>query len=221
MSEAQQRTLETRLRSIAGNAAIRVHAATELTGGGSEYPVTAALRHASALLNQAISGYAMLQTIALRFHDSSLIGEGNTGDIAEKHTKNYVGSVHEINRVLHNVVLWELDREGAICQCSCPSCALGVGLCAQAPRLTLSKTWSEFGPISDESAVFVHSPRLGSAAAHAGLRHGDIIVAADGQELESHFTLQGVIGGHQPGESIKLRIRRGSGELEEIKVVRP
>ena len=221
VSGAQRQTLEARLQAIAGDMALPDGAVAEFDGGGSAYPVSTALQHASAALNQAIIGYAMLRTIALRFRDSSLIGEGNTGDIAEQHTKNYVGAVHKINRTLHNVVLWEMDEEGATCSCTCPCCGLGVCMCAQGPRKTLSDAWTELGPISDEAEVFLHPPRPGSAAAHAGLVHGDVIVAVDGQELESHFTLQGVVGGHQSGETIELRVRRGSGELEDITVMRP
>ncbi len=143
MSGAQRRTLELRLQAIAGDMALPVGAVAELVGGGSDYPVTTALQQASAVLNQAIIGYAMLRTIALRFRDSSLIGEGNTGDIAEQHTKNYVAAVHKVNQILHNVVLWELDRDGASCQCTCPSCGLGICMCAQGPRRTLSDTWAE------------------------------------------------------------------------------
>jgi S1-C subfamily serine protease len=85
----------------------------------------------------------------------------------------------------------------------------------------LSDAWAELGPISDETGVFVHKPRSGSAAAEAGLNHGDVVVTADGQELDTHFILQGVVGGHQSGEAIELRVRRGTGELEDITVVRP
>lgn len=46
-------------------------------------------------------------------------------------------------------------------------------------------------------------------------------MAADGQILESHFTLQGVVGAHESGEEIVLQIRRSSGELEEVIVTRP
>jgi len=221
LSGVQRQTLSARLQTVAGDMVLPDMTAAESDVGESGYPISTALQQASAILNQAIIGYAMLRTIALRFRDSSLIGDVNTGDIAELHTKNYVGAVHKINQLLHNVVLWEMDREGAACQCTCPSCGLGVCLCAQAPRLTLSNIWAELGPISDEVGVFVHTPRSGSAAAEAGLCHGDVVVAADGQELDTHFTLQKVVGGHQSGEAMELQVRRGSGKLEEVTVVRP
>ena len=133
MSGAQRQTLEARLRTVAGDIAIPVRAVAEFAGGGGGYPVSSALRRASTALNQAIFGYAMLRTIALRFRDSPMIGEGNTGDIAEHHTCNYVGAVHKNNQMLHGVVVWEMDREGSACRCTCPCCGLGICLCAVSP----------------------------------------------------------------------------------------
>ncbi len=94
-------------------------------------------------------------------------------------------------------------------------------MCAQGPRKTLSDVWLEPGPISTESDVFVHPPRRDSAADKAGLRHGDVVLAADGQKLESHFTLQGKVSAHESGEKVVLRIRRSTGELEEISITFP
>ncbi len=221
MSGAQHQTLEARLQAVAGDIAIPDRSVAETDGGGGGYPVSSALRQASAALNQAIFGYAMLRTIALRFRDSPMIGEGNTGDIAEQHTENYIGAVHKIDQILHNVVLWEMDREGSPCLCDCPCCGLGVCLCAVSARTTLSDAWAKVGPIADEAEVFLHPPRTGSAAANAGLLSGDVIVAVDDQELQSYSTLQSAVGGHPSGEAIELRVRRGSGELEDITVVRP
>ena len=221
MSGSQRRTLNARLLAVAGDIAIPDGVVVEFDGGDSGYPVSTALRHASLILNQAIFDYAMLRTIALRFRDSHIAGERNTGDIAKQHTKNYIGAVHKINQMLHNVVLWEMDREGSTCLCTCPCCGLGVCLCAVSARTTLSDAWAEVGPIADETEVFLHPPRSGSAAANVGLHHGDVIVAVDGLELQSYSTLQSVVKEHQSGEVIELRVRRVSGELEEITVMRP
>lgn len=220
-SKTQSQTLRIRLKSIVGEVDMPISDLPKFELNVGAYPVSSALQQASAFLNHAIIGYAMLRSIALRYRDSSLIGEDNTGDIAEQHTRNYVNGVHNINQSLHNVVLWEMDMDDETCQCTCPSCGLGICMCAQGPRRTLSDAWLEPGPISTESEVFLHSPRPGSAAVNAGLHHGDSIVAADGQKLESHFTLQSVVGAHESGEDIVLEIRRNSGELEEISITRP
>ena len=221
MSGAQRQTLEARLQAVAGDIAIPDRSVAEFDDGGGGYPVSSALWQASTALNQAIIGYAMLRTIALRFRDSPVAGEGNTGDIAEQHTENYVGAVHKINQMLHTVVVWELDREASACLCTCPCCGLGVCLCALSAKKSLSDAWAKVGPIADEAEVFLQPPRSGSAAANAGLLHGDIIVAVDGQELESYSTLQSAVREHPSGEAIELRVRRGSGELEDITIVRP
>lgn len=52
----------------------------------------------------------------------------------------------------------------------------------------------------------------GSPAAAAGLRDGDIIIAADGQTLDADTTLGETIAAKRPGETIELRYRRGSEE---------
>ena len=221
ISESQLQILQARLMDIAGENDVPAYDLPEFELKIGSYPVSSALQQASAFLNYAIIGYAMLRSIALRYRDSSLIGDDNTGDIAEQHTKNYINAVHRINQSLHNVVLWEMDRNDETCQCTCPSCGLGICMCAQGPRRTLSDAWLEPGPISTESDVFLHLPKPGSAADVAGLRHGDTVVAADDQNLESHFTLQQVVGAHESGEEIVLQIRRSSGELEKISVTRP
>ena len=210
--------LQARLKPIAGDIDLPESSLPNFVSKIGNYPVSSALQCASALLNYAIVGYAMLRSIALRYRDSSLIGDDNTGDMAEQHTKNYVNAVHEINQSLHNVVLWEMDKDGETCQCTCPSCGLGICMCAQGPRRALSDIWLDPGPISNESDVFVHPSRPDGAADKAGLRHGDTVLAVDGQELESHFTLQGKVSAHESGEEVVLRVRRSAGELEEISV---
>jgi hypothetical protein len=219
ISTTHRKTLEARMAAIASETAARDAKSIELGLETREYPVSGALQQASAILNRAIIGYAMLRTVALRNRDSVLAGENNTGDIAEQHIKNYVAAVHKINQAINNVVVWEMGGDGEHCQCTCPSCGLGICLCAQAPRRTLSDAWAEVGPISTDTAVTIQEPRPDSAAAIAGLRAGDEVVSADGQQLETHFVLQGVISGHNSGESIDLRVRRQAGELEDVQII--
>ncbi len=63
-------------------------------------------------------------------------------------------------------------------------------------------------------------PRPGSNAVAAGLLSGDLIVGVDGQDIKSYGTLYEVVDGHNSGDSIELRVRRESGELTDISVVR-
>ena len=220
MAAAQFNALQLRYGEIGGSGPRSDESTPTNPEGLQDYPVTSALSHASGDINRAIAGYAILRSIALRHRDSSLIGEGNTGDLAERHMKNYVGALHRISQVLHNAVLWELDRDNSECQCTCPSCSIGICMCAQGPRRTLSDIWADAGPICNETAVYVHTPRRGSAAEVAGLRPGDTILKADGKELETHFVLQEIVGGHAHGENIELSVERVSGDIEMVTIVR-
>ncbi len=220
MAGGQRQALKARLHTVGENIAIPDRAVGE-SGDGNGYPASTALRCAYVALNEAIIGYTMLRILALRFRDSPVTGEENTAALAEQHIRNYVGAVRRISQLLHDVVVWELEREGHNCKCTCACCGLGVCICATYNRETLSNAWAEAGPIADESEVLVLPPKPGSAAADAGLQHGDVIVAADGLELESYGTLYEVADGHQSGETIELRVRRRSGELADISVVRP
>ncbi len=219
LSIAQQAGLRTRLASTGGDASV-AEEPSEVRSHMPEFPVTSALTEAAGALNQAIVGYAMLRSIALRNRDSILAGEDNTGDMAERHLGSYVHAMHRIYRVLNNAVLWELDQEHEACQCTCPSCGHGICMCSQAPRRTLSDIWSEAGPIADDISIYVHPPRPGSPAEQAGLRVGDQILEADGKALETHFVLQGVIGEHTSGDPIELRVRRASGDVESVSIIK-
>jgi S1-C subfamily serine protease len=52
------------------------------------------------------------------------------------------------------------------------------------------------------------------AAAKAGVRKGDVILAIDGREVDNAFTLRFEIGRRRAGDSVKLHIRRGQETLE-------
>jgi len=49
----------------------------------------------------------------------------------------------------------------------------------------------------------------------------DVILAAAGKEIESFGDLQSAVKKGEPGEEIRLKVRRGSDELEEVDVVHP
>jgi C-terminal processing protease CtpA/Prc len=144
--------------------------------------------------------------LAIRFRDSWAIAEdGTTAHLARQHTQNYVHAIQQIARVLHDVVVWEMDQEGLECQCTCPSCSSGICLCAAASRVTLSHAWIDDGPI----------------AVDAGLRKGDVVVGVDGKDVKPISDLQTAIREHQSGEPVQLKVRRGPDELKDVTIIRP
>lgn len=172
-------------------------------------------------LNEAIIGYTTLSIIAKRFRDSAIIGERNTTDIADQNTRGYVDAISSISRLLHDVVIAELDHEGLSCECTCACCGIGLCICATYNRETLSNAWADAGPFADEGEVLVLQPRSGSPAARAGLQQGDFIVMADGKELASYATLYEVADGHQSGETVELKVRNSNGEFTDKLVTIP
>jgi hypothetical protein len=224
MVKSQLYALHSRLQTLAESCPIPDRATEALPDvgsiGGHVYPVSTALQALYTLFNQAVIGYATLQPISHRFRESWVIADaGTAAHLARQHTQNYVRAIEKIGRVLHDVVLWELDGAGLACQCTCPSCNLGVCLCAVSSRTILHDAWSAAVPITADAGVYVHPPRQDSAAAHAGLCGGDLIVAADGHQAQPYAVLQTAIREHKPGETIQLKVRRRSGEIEEIAVV--
>jgi membrane-associated protease RseP (regulator of RpoE activity) len=226
LSKDQRQALETRLHTIAYNAPQMKDSAAGFTANGlsevGNYPVSTALQIIYTMFNQAVIGYSVLHPLSTRFLDSVLIAdEGTSYHLTRQHTQNYVQAIQQISSLLHDVVLWELDREGLECQCICPSCGVGICLCAMAGQAFLSTTWAEAGPIANDEGVYVQLPKQNSAAAKAGLRRGDVILAAGGQEIESYGDLQSAVRNGEPGEEIRLTVRRGPDELEEVAVVHP
>jgi hypothetical protein len=226
MTKGQLYALDTRLQTLAANVPIPDRTAAvrpdEESGDGNTYPVSTALQTAYILFNRALIEYAALQVLAIRFRDSWAIAEdGTTAHLARQHTQNYVHAIQQIARVLHDVVVWEMDQEGLECQCICPSCSSGICLCAAASRVTLSRAWIDDGPIAVDAGVYVQLPRKGSAAANAGLRKGDVVVGVDGKDVKPISDLQTAIREHQSGEPVQLKVRRGPDELKDVTIIRP
>ena len=193
---------------------------TRIAGSDSNNSVSFALHTVATMLNHAIFGYTMLQALAHRYLDSKTAGGENTGDVSEQHTRDYAAVVQEVNQMIQNVVLWELARAGDECRCTCPSCGLGVCLCALSSRVILNSAWAETAPAPGDG-VLVQQPKSGSAAAMAELQAGDIVLTADGQVLHAPPDLQSVVSGHQPGEDITLQVRKNGGETLDVVVTRP
>ena len=89
-------------------------------------------------MNEAIIDYTTLRILALRFRDSPVTGEENTADLADLHIRDYVGAVRKISRLIHDVVVWELEQEDHSCNCTCACCGMGVCICNVYNRETLN-----------------------------------------------------------------------------------
>jgi hypothetical protein len=187
----------------------------------AQYPTSAALMSLYSLFEQALTGYSVLMVLARRAADSTVGGVGNTDDLVQHHLRDSAAAAQKIVRLLPDIVVTELEQVGDECQCSCPSCSLGICLCAVSTRRMLGMAWTDAGPVYAPEGVSMVLPRSGSAAARAGLSKGDTVLAVDGKEIESLPMLQGAVRQHNPGEEIHLRVQRPSGEQVDICVVRP
>lgn len=119
--------------------------------------------------------------------------------------------------------MWELGAEGRECACRCPSCGLGICLCAPHGIVTINQAWRESTPAPAGPGIEVRPPRDGSPAALAGLVAGDRVVGVNGEQLATDLdtmTLQTAIKGHEPGGSVRLEVLRGSERLQ-VEVTRP
>ena len=67
----------------------------------------------------------------------------------------------------------------------------------------------------------MRQPKANSAALQAGLRQGDVILAADDQQVQTFQELQAGVRKREPGEVVRLRVKRGPGEPLEVAVTRP
>ncbi len=194
-------------------------AAAEARSEGSAQAVSRALHTLYTAVNHAAFGYAMLHAVAHRFFDSQ--AEGNTADLAEAHLRSYAAAAQEMNQMVSDAMVWELSQRGQECQCLCPSCGLGICLCASHGTNTVNQVWRETSPPAPSGGIWVQPPRGDSAAARVGLREGDRIVAVDDQEIASDLdtqSMQTAIRKHGSGEEIRLRARRAADELLEIAV---
>ena len=61
--------------------------------------------------------------------------------------------------------------------------------------------------------VRVSSVLSGSPAEAAGLQRGDIVLSVDGEETPDLVTYSEVLRGHEPGDVVHVRIRRGEAEM--------
>ncbi len=225
-TRAQRQSLESRLQSLTQEVSLSDES-TEILRSISlfqeaEYPISTALQIVYTMFQQAVIGYSVLQSYSTRFMDGPLIAdEGTSYHLARQHTQHYLYSIQQIARLIHDVVIWELDEKGLECQCTCPSCSIGICLCALAGRSFLRDSWENAGPIANDEGVYVQLPKQNSIAQKAGLHRGDVIVDVDAQEIETYRDLQKIVRETKRGEEIRLTVRHPHGATEEISIIYP
>lgn len=229
MADAHRKSLLARLSALGGKQVsepthlMALPVVSESSNSTAGNRVSRALHACSSAFTHLAFAYALLHAIAHRFFDSQ--GEGNTAEeLAEVHLRRYASAVQEINHLLSDVAVWELESTEQECRCECPSCALGICLCAPHGTITINRAWREATPSPAGPGIEIRPPRSGSAAAQAGLETGDRILQVDDQELATDLdtmTLQKAVSAHESGQPIHLEVlRRGSDKLE-VALTRP
>ena len=116
-------------------------------------------------------------------------------------------------------ILWELDKDGQECECTCPSCGLGLCVCSIASRFMLSDAWAAAKPPGAELGLEVQLPRSTSSARAAGFMKDDVVIAVDDQPVKSTAIVQKTIRDHRPNERIQFDVRR-RGDLISVNAER-
>ena len=185
------------------------------------HPVSHALGVAYTILQKAIIGYSTILPIALRAQDSWVVAdEGTTAHISRRHTQEYLSVVGQITALIHDVVIWELEEDGLVCRCTCPSCSIGICVGAISSRSLLGEAWIAARPPVAEHGVELKPPRPGSAAHVAAFLPGDAIIAIDDEKIDSLPALQRVIRDHNEGDWMEFTVRRKTGEAKVVVIHR-
>ena len=179
------------------------------------HPISNALGAVYTVVREAIIGYSAILPIALRAHDSWVMSdESTTAHISRRHTQEYLGVAGQVAALIHDVVIWELEKDGLVCGCTCPSCSIGICVGAISSRSIFSEGLIAGRPPAAEHGVELKSPRPGSAAAEAGFVQGDVIVSIDVEKIDALPTLQRVIRDRNAGDWMELTVRRKTGETK-------
>jgi len=170
--------------------------------------VAALLALAKAFTETAF-GYAVLHALAHRSYEVA------TANLADQHRRNYLKVAQAIHQAVGDVAVQELNEAGHTCRCQCPSCGPGICICW---HVHVDSDITGLGVPAE--GIVVRAPRAGSNAELAGLRHADVILTVDGREVRSYQDMLDRMRDHEPGEDVKLRVRRGTGDPQDLMLTR-
>ena len=69
-------------------------------------------------------------------------------------------------------------------------------------------------PQTDASGATLPAINPGSPAEKAGLKAGDIVLAIEGQTVDSEHPLDAMLTSYAPGQTVKLTVLRGTAQIE-------
>ena len=183
-------------------------------GLADAHPVSAAARDAYVLVQRAAIAYEALVPISNRLRDSWVMAdEGTTSHIARQHMHDYIAIAGRLLALMHDLLIGELEDDGVLCACTCPSCSLGVCVCGPGAYSVFREAVFAAHPSLVSQGLYLHPPRPGSAAAAAGLLHGDLITAVDGVPVELLTQLSRLLREHEPGDVMQFTVFRSHGEI--------
>ncbi len=172
-------------------------------------PVSSALGSVYSILQEAVIGYSTVQAIASRIRDSWIIAsEGTTGHVMRDCTQDYVRLAGRVTGILHEVLVAELAEQDRECVCLCPLCGVGVCICAAGGRHILGEALAAAKLSVVDEGIPMSTPRLGSAAAAAGLRTGDVVMAIDGRRVDSLAPAITAVRDRAVGDVMRFKVLR-------------
>jgi PDZ domain len=139
--------------------------------------------------------YTALHAVAARLYEPRL------REIASEHLKAHAHAAFSTARLLPAAVAWELAQDGLNCACVCPMCGIGASGCVAMVAESLSEAW--------------HGE---SGLANVGVQGGDVIIAIDGQRVQSRETVQAALRKRKLGDEVRILTQRGSESPSELKV---
>ena len=205
LAQGQHYALNEHLASIGGEGApARPPRPPASAAADSPLPVCAALWSDYTAFHHAALGYGLLWGIAHRAYAER--AHQPTFRLAEQHQRSYAQAAQEVVGLLADVLAWELSRRGEPCRCLCASCrGLGLCICTAGARSVTVGNLAETA-LPDERGVVVRQLRAGGPADRGGLRTGDVIVAADGQEVPDLWKINALLDGFKAGQPVRLRV---------------
>lgn len=205
---SQAAALDARLQALASGSS------DSATAPSRKETLTASLAGLYASLHHAALAYAVLHARAHRAFDR------NTADLAETHMRKCLAAAGNILRLVSHAAVAELERDGHECRCGCPSCSLGICVCARHGEETVLRALEETRSSAGVVGLEVRKPRAGSPASAAGLRQGDLIMAAEGRDIASYADLQTTVRSAAPDAPIRLQVARPPDNVFEVIISR-